>query len=266
MKKNLFIACLLLLSGTIFAQTTVNAEEIIKKINSKQAVSYENAIIKGDLDLTTPINNKKPEKENYKNNETTNLHCLIEVAINFKNCTFKGQVIGYLPDEKTEEKNTIYAAQFTKGAAFNGCTFENDVNFKYTEFVGKGEFSNSKFKSMAFFKYSEFPTKAMFKSTEFSGETSFKYTEFKEGVSFVNSEFNKEVTFKYCEFSKVVDFSNTTFKKEAIFKYTEFPKGTNLSNVKFNGFADFKYAKIYRSDFEKASFNAGKDTKYISLK
>ena len=41
------------------AQTTISASDIIAKINRKEAISYQNATITGDLDLTSLANRKE---------------------------------------------------------------------------------------------------------------------------------------------------------------------------------------------------------------
>ena len=53
MKKSVqLLFLLLLLPALSFAQTRVDAKEIIAKINRGEAVNYKNARIEGNLDLT----------------------------------------------------------------------------------------------------------------------------------------------------------------------------------------------------------------------
>ena len=65
--KTLLTTLLLTLVSLTFAQAqqTVSAQDIMEKINRKEAVSYQNVIITGDLDLTNLANRSEVRGGNW---------------------------------------------------------------------------------------------------------------------------------------------------------------------------------------------------------
>jgi len=243
MKIKIFLSVIVLFLACIsFTYAQVSGEEIIKQINNGENISYKNIEIKGDLDFTT-IEDKVLEKGDYKNS-TDRYLCNINSRIEFENCTFKGKVIAYVPDDDWDRKNIIYVANFLGGTIFKGCVFEEVANFKYTEFIKTANFEGAEFKELAFFKYSEFPEEPNFRNVTFHDEAFFKYTEFPHGVDFSNAKFMREANFKYTEFPKGVNFKDAVFSRLANFKYADFSEPFNLEEAELNGEVDLKYTKI----------------------
>ena len=53
--------------------------------------------------------------------------------------------------------------------------FENESDFKYAKFTGKGSFSHAVFKNGADFKYTNFSKNVSFKGATFNGSSDLKY-------------------------------------------------------------------------------------------
>jgi uncharacterized protein YjbI with pentapeptide repeats len=240
-KYTAIILSFVFLSVTAFAQSRIDAKDIIKSIDEGKAVSYSGAKIVGDLDLMSIVD-KIPDKNNKNSKHSTNVYWYhVRTPLSFTDCTFEGDVIAYYHDEKKNE---------THNAVFHA-----DVSFKGCEFQGKSAF-----------KYSTFHEGADFSKTSYSKEALFKYTKFTSEVSFADSVFSHDANFKYTKFPHKADFSDTKFKDLANFKYTKFPEGVSFRNALFQGDSDFKYTKFYEPfDFEGTEFEDSVDFKYTKL-
>lgn len=247
MKQRFLLAAgFLLLNGFAFAQTQVKAEDVVAKINRGEAVSYQNARISGDLDLTHLAKQTIEFQDKARKSDTIFVNT-VNVPVRFTNCTFSGKVIGYFnPDNGKEQENykvsKIYNTNFDKDVTFTNCTFEKETNFKYSEFKGKTSFSGSQFKDMAFFKYTEFTTAPDFSKAKFD-DLSFKYVKFPSGVSFAGARFTGDTDFKYAEFAKGADFQKAQFDSYANFKYAKL-NNPYLKGAMFNRSGDFKYTTV----------------------
>jgi uncharacterized protein YjbI with pentapeptide repeats len=247
MKQQLILATgLILLNGVAFAQTQVNAEEVVAKINRGEAINYQNARISGDLDLTHLAKQTIEFQDKEKMSDTIFVNT-VGVPLNFTNCTFSGKVIGYFnPDNdkkvETVRPSKIYNTNFDKDVAFMNCTFEKEVNFKYTEFKAKASFSASKFKDLAFFKYTDFAKAPDFSQVQF-----------------------KALSFKYVKFPGNASFAGARFTGDTDFKYAEFGEGADFQKAKFDGFANFKYAKLDKPNLKGAMFSHSGDFKYTTV-
>ncbi|MDJ1479578.1 pentapeptide repeat-containing protein [Cytophagaceae bacterium YF14B1] len=257
MKKLLFLL-MTILPSFVFAQKSIDAQEIITKINEGKAVSYENVTITGKLDLTRLKNMELQNKgmEKYVGGDQKQYISTVEVPVTFRNCTFTGDVIGYYSNN---EEHELYQADFTENVAFENCTFEDASAFKYSHFEKGFSFAGSTFNQLALFKYTKFGQFANFSGARFKNGSDFKYVKFSEGVSFENAVFERDADFKYTSFSEKSSFRNAQFKGFANMKYTKFDKDTELSGAVFNGGEDFKYAKIGGDSFQKTMHYDKKD-------
>jgi hypothetical protein len=240
-KSAAIIFVFLLFSVSAFAQSRVNANDILKSIDEGKAINYRGVEVIGDLDLTS-IQDKVLDKDNKRGRSSTKVFWYhVRTPMSFIDCTFKGDVIAYLHDEK---KNETHNAVFHSDVSFQGCEFQGQSAFKYSIFHGGADFTDTTYKREALFKYTEFST----------------------DVSFADSVFSNDANFKYTTFPRRVDFSNVEFHDMANFKYTEFPNGVSFNNAVFQGDADFKYAKFYEPfDFEGTEFEDSVDFKYTKL-
>jgi hypothetical protein len=207
-------------SSIAFAQTRVKASDIIRQINSGQAVAYADVEIEGDLDLTD-LHNSRQEKGSsfFYFGSTETFESTVNVPLKFTRCTFLGEVLAYY---HLERRNETYVAHFKRDVAFTDCTFRKGSEFKYSEFHGVTTFAGS----------------------TFHREANFKYAEFSSGPSFSLARFDEGANFKYAEFPRETSFEKAVFNGRTDFKYTKFRSPLNMEGVAFRGSEDFKYTKI----------------------
>ena len=108
-------------------QVSVDANEIIAKLNKGEAVHYENVTIAGDVDFRL-ITDKEKETDIdviLKDNVTYKYH--VNAPLNFNNCIFTGKFIAYFNDENKKE---LHKALFHEDVIFTKCTFKEDCLVK----------------------------------------------------------------------------------------------------------------------------------------
>jgi len=229
------------------AQKTVDAKEIIAKINRKESVSYQNVTINGDLDLTNLANRREVNEGSWKGDSREFLST-VEAPISFKNCTFKGKVLAYYSEDSERKfiktSNTVYNADFNEAVTFENCQFDDDAAFKYSNFRQRAIFTDNTFRETALFKYAKFQNDADFSGSTFREYADFKYTKFNESSAFQKVAFERYADFKYTKFDEHVDFSKARFNGTADFKYTHLPSGTSFDDARFDGSTDFKYTTL----------------------
>ncbi|SIT95164.1 pentapeptide repeat-containing protein [Pontibacter indicus] len=248
MKKTFLFLLLLAVPFLTWAQTRVNASEIIAKINRGEAVTYKNAEIVGVLDLTR-LDNMQLEKKADNKNSTNEYISTVKAPLTFVNCTFKDDVLAYFnPDNQDvklfNRKNEVYNTNFDKAVRFENCVFEGYSAFKYSKFRDEVSFAGSSFQHEALFKYSKFSKSANFTNARFTEEANFKYVTFPAEANFENATFRREANFKYAKFSRDADFRAANFNGLANFKYTKVANNMHLQKAMFRGDEDFKYTQV----------------------
>lgn len=212
---------ILLLSGTIsggFAQKSISASEILKKIDNGESVTYKNVVIEGELDFTDLRNQRQTSSSlNFFGGDNDTYESSVEASISFIDCTFNDDVLAYYHDERG---NDTYIAHFEGDVIFQNCNFKRKSEFKYSEFQEKVDFSKTIFNREANFKYAEFSEQPSFASVEFRDDANFKYSEFPYGANFESATFEELANFKYTKFRSPVNFDNTSFEGSEDFKYT----------------------------------------------
>ena len=128
---------------------------------------------------------KKTSWWNYSDSNNT-IKKLIEVKVSFTNCTFKNDVLAYIPDE---DSGYTFTANFEDEVIFKNCTFERKAMFKYSRFERNSDFSGS----------------------SFMNDSTFKYAQFDENISFKDTNFNKTATFKYANGTAVYTILNKPY-------------------------------------------------------
>lgn len=239
------------------AQKTIDAKEIIAKINRKEAVSYQNVTITGDLDLTN-LNNRREVSEGKWGNQSREFLSVVEVPLTFKNCHFSGKVLAYHVDEQDGKRllnrtNTVYNANFNEAITLENCEFEDDAAFKYSVFDQRAQLAGNTFRKEALFKYAKFKDDVTFNGSTFNGGADFKYTKFDEASAFQGVTFTRSADFKYTKFGEGVDFRQARFAGSTDFKYTKFPNGSNFDDTRFDGPTDFKYTTLAGRKFSPSS-------------
>lgn len=247
--KTLFLSLLIACAAVapVLAQRTVDAKEIIDRINRKESISYQNITITGDVDLTGLANRKAVRDGNWRG-ESQEFLSMVDVPLTFKNCTFKGKFLAYRAEDQDgrllKMSNKVYNTDFNEAVTFENCTFNDDAAFKYSNFSQRAIFTDNNFQDGALFKYSKFRNEADFSGSTFGEYADFKYTKFDESSSFRKVAFERYADFKYTKFEERVDFSQARFSSNADFKYTHLPRGTNFDDTRFNGSTDFKYTTL----------------------
>jgi len=241
MKKLLTSSLFVLLVVNLgLAQRVVPAKEIFDQVDHKQAVAYENVTVEGDLDFTSLSNRELVKKENWETYLAT-----VQVPMTFRNCTFRGKVLGYRTEPKLGVLNSIlFNADFNDALTFENCTFDDDAAFKYSRVRQRATFAGCRFREVANFKYTQFRDVSDFSNCTFRTHADFKYTNFGESTAFQNSRFDGTADFKYTKFGERVSFRSARFDNMADFKYTHLPNGSDFDNAVFDGPTDFKYATL----------------------
>ncbi|MDB5242966.1 MAG: hypothetical protein JWP57_3591 [Spirosoma sp.] len=230
------------------AQKTINASDIINRINRNESISYQNVTITGDLDLTSLANRREVREGSWTGNSEQFLS-VVNVPLSFRNCVFTGNVLAYRNEQQEERRllktdNKVYNTDFTETVTLENCTFEKDAAFKYSTFRQRAIFTGNTFQKDAVFKYTKFGSAADFSKSTFQAYADFKYTHFNESSAFDNVTFERYADFKYTKFDERTDFGQARFSNIADFKYTHFPRGTRFDNVRFDGSTDFKYTTL----------------------
>jgi len=260
-KITLLSICLLLITSVSFSQEKVYASKILKDIKAGKSIYLENTTIIGVLDFTfmddALKNMPKPKKSSWfswgsNSNSTNEVKKYIDNKISFINCTFKNDVLAYIPDE---DSGYTFTASFKEIAIFKNCEFEQKAMFKYSRFEKDSDFSGSSFNSDSTFKYAKFDQDISFKNTSFDETATFKYTKFNNNVSFSNAIFNDTAIFKYTNFNNGVSFRNTKFKEDLNIKYMKVSGEFDVSNMQVAYEIDSKHTQINGKNFSKQLVN-----------
>ena len=256
-KINLFLS-LLVISSISFAQKNVEASDIMKDIKAGKQINYNNVTINGVLDFTfmdeaikkMPAKKKKSWFNWGSTNSTNEVTKIITVSISFIDCTFKGDVLAYIPNEDTD---FTFVANFEENTIFKNCKFKSKAMFKYSKFEKDTDFSGSYFNDDSTFKYAKFSKNSHFSNTIFNEVATFKYAKFNNNVSFYNAIFMDSAIFKYTNFYDGVSFKNATFKEDLNIKYMKVSGDFNITNMKVAYEIDSKYTKINGKNFNRTS-------------
>lgn len=254
--KNKFILLFLLtlITSFSFSQKKIEASTILNDIKERKSISYENATIVGVLDFTymdealEKLPRKKKKSWWNKGDSSNNIKKLIDVKISFINCTFKDDVLAYIPDE---DSGYTFTADFENIAIFKNCNFERKAMFKYSHFENDADFSGASFDDDTTFKYANFLENINFSNTKFVETATFKSAKFSKNVSFANSIFEDSATFKYTKFKNGVSFKNTKFEEDLNIKYMNVNGNFNITDMKVGYDIDAKYTKINGKSFNK---------------
>ncbi len=253
-KITLLAFSVLFASVTSFAQKTVEASDIMRDIKAGKTISIQNATIVGVLDFTymdealekLPKRKKKSWWGN--GNSDNSVKKIIDVKISFTNCSFRNDVLAYIPDE---DSGYTFIASFEDIAIFKNCKFERKAMFKYSRFERESDFSGSYFYDDTTFKYAKFDKNISFTNTTFDEIATFKCAKFNTNVSFSNAIFKDSAVFKYTNFFNGVSFKGTSFEEDLNIKYMKVSGNFNISNMKVAYDIDSKYTSINGKSFNK---------------
>jgi hypothetical protein len=251
--KITLLAILFITTSITLGQKKVDASLIIEDIKSGKSISYNNVTIVGVLDFTfmDEAIKKLPRKRRnswWGNSNSNEVKKQIDVKVSFTNCTFRDDVLAYIPDE---DSGYTFTASFEDSVAFKNCKFERKAMFKYSRFERNTDFSGTSFNDDSTFKYAKFDKDISFKNTKFLEVSTFKYSEFNRNVSFADSVFEDSAVFKYTKFNGGVSFKNTNFEEDLNIKYMNVSGDFDVTNMKVGYDIDSKYTKINGKSFNK---------------
>ena len=161
-------------NNTIVYLRIVPAREIMKKIEEKQPVSYDKAIINGDLDIYIyglNYSGIKTNKEKSMKENLLNASRVISSPISITRSYINGSVI------------------------FGDTTFMDSISFNSTVFKNDAIFMNSSFNSYVFFN------NAQLRNANSNRIPSFAWTRFNDNCSFINTTFINGADFRDTEFN-----------------------------------------------------------------
>ncbi len=229
----------------------ISASEIISRINNKENLYLEAAEIEGDLDFTSIDDIARENPEMY--------YTYCDSAISFKNCQFKGRVIG-----GRKEGNVFYSTIFKRNIAFTECKFTSGIEFDKVLCFGNANLGFSVFLDDVFLSHTHFGSYANFENTWFSKKANFNHIHFISKVDFYSAKFSGDTSFwrvtflgvayfNSSRFGAPVDFKKSIFNSNANFKSTTFSDKTSFNKVQFNGMIKFNKAKFSpETDFAEA--------------
>lgn len=259
---------LLVLPSLVFSQenkeTIVKASDIIKSLNKGEDVFYENAVIKGDLDLTTL---KKKSKSIIWDYEYT---IYLDSQICFKNCIFEGNLIagtGYYYE--SDIPKDIISIVFEKNVIMMSCEIKGDTVFSHAEFNGKSHFEGLYYHKNAYFDNMTTSQSLILSgemtmvcdgnfnlsNTKVKGDLSVWYAEFKSGVdmsyvdvlgylSFSGSIFEGDLESIALVAHSNVSFNGSVFKSNIRMEFCLFAGSCDFSYCEFNRLASFYYSQF----------------------
>lgn len=237
----------------------VQASEILAKIQKGSPVQYDNAIVRGNLDL--------------------NQIALPEMRAN--RTVFETKILGL-----SQDANLIISP-----IEMRNVTFEGNTNFENAVFYGSVDFSGSNFTSFAKFHGAQFGAYAYDFSDigVFGGEANFNNVKFCEGVDFVgvsglakfmDTEFEGDVAlfwgaklynawfsrakfyttdtdFRKAQFIGIASFSEALFSSEPNFEKAQFKSDTDFIGTEFKGKSHFVDSMFnMNADFTNSKFGA----------
>lgn len=223
------------------AQTRVDAREIIGKINRGQPVTYRNAEISGDLDLTAMANQRV--KSGASSSQTFYVNT-VGVPLQFTGCTFAGAVVATRQPGHTE----IFYTEFAGDTRFQDCVFKGETEFRHAVFAGGATFDGSRFGAGAGFRHTDFTQSASFKGTTFGG-VDFRHTGFRESPNFTGAVFGQGADFRHVEFPGGVHFENAVFEAGADFNHAAFASPVRWKGVTFRAGVACRHAQLDGQDY-----------------
>jgi len=259
MKRNLILVSIFSLFPLfVYSQSSVDAGDIIEKINKGVEVHYENITITGKLDFTA-IEDVTEDKDKPWSGFPRLYICHVRILVKFHNCLFKDDVMGHISKRKEE----MYKTVFYDEVVFDSCQFGGEFSFRHSDFKKRVSFKNTVFDDSVVFRHVSFDGSAVFTGSSFNDDMDFRHTDFNGDACFEESLFEHDADFRHTHFCGKIEFDKSVFNKTADFGHTEFPICPDFSDVSFFGRADFKHANFKKGvDFNKAVFNSLADFGY----
>jgi predicted transcriptional regulator with HTH domain len=221
-----FLAILLALSSC-FAETTVKASDIIKKLEKGEPVEMKDAVVEGVLDFSSIGKLSPAGAAMFEARVKANVFCL--------RCVFKEKVVA--------QKNNVYT-RFDGNVVFLESEFQKEVDFGNAVIFGNVNFSQSVFKENAVFNqmavwaknsyFSEITAnkKLSFDAANFHGNLSFFDAKFLGSFSLQEVFVSGILQSSKADFGGKTDFAMLRTGSRAIFRYAKFKHEPDFSDVK----------------------------------
>lgn len=242
--KALYVLSILFLPLLAFSQNTIEAGEIVNKLNKGEKVELRNMRISGTLDLTGLQNlEAKPVKKSEAGNDYHGpkfYASRVNSELLFTDCRFEGEIIAF----RQPFNDTIYEADFAQSIRFERCTFEKEVTFRHSWLEKEASFTKCRFLAGTDFRHTYFAGKTSFKETVFGGPIDYRHTQFEEQAIFEKASFQTPAEFTHTEFRQGVGFEGASFRDSAIFRHAQFGGKVSFIGARFNRSADLEHAEI----------------------
>lgn len=194
---------------------TIEASVVLAEIAAGHPIHLVQCSIRGAMDLYAALVGVTPEQETSECRTIT-----LTQDINFNTCTFEEDVSFSGPWENTQSLCV---------------TFEGDVLFNMSVFLGQARFIGATFKKAAGFDGCTFHRVSAFREAVFCGRTLFRTVMFEGYVLFNEAAFQEDARFINTCFSKGVNFTDTIFERRADFPgvYSRGRTAPQIDRVRF---------------------------------
>jgi uncharacterized protein YjbI with pentapeptide repeats len=247
------LICFSFLSCSSRDDKSVSGEKIENSVKDGNDIYYEDVTITGDLNLVDLAGAVKASP--------SQLNVYVKGALVFKNCIFKGMLIGALKDKA----GIYYSTTFLKNLYFDNCTFEDDVNLEEATINGFCNFLNCTFNKDALFNRiifsqnaaftrCQFMQTAGFQGCTFMGSTFFTGAHFTKACYFQNSSMYRDFAFNIIVSDAYTDFSAVNFLNNFMCNYGKFSRDVIFGNANFKARAEFVGSKFTNAQFDGGLF------------
>jgi hypothetical protein len=139
----LFIALLGLAAS---GQSIFSSEQITAMMLAKKELRLQNAVIEGDIDLSSVGSTDTTALYEYNKKKYIVITTWINAPIACVNCVFKGKFNLHHEEKNIKGEIVEYRTEFKSDVVFKGCVFEGDVNFELANFDKSFSLAYSNFK------------------------------------------------------------------------------------------------------------------------
>ncbi|XRP96728.1 pentapeptide repeat-containing protein [Methanocaldococcus sp. 16A] len=240
------------------------------KSNNK-IFKLKNCIVEGDIDIIDIYERIKGDEKlkklisKEKDNDTTiprsTITINVYIDLSFHNVKFRGKFTMY--NQKIENLEVLFIKIAFKSVNFIESTFEEDVDFRFSEIHGEVNIIDSIFIKDVIFYKSIFKKNVYFEKVNtqdnliIKGKINFTDSIFEKNVYFIGLiVFKNKVDFNYSTFrgfvhfgnlifEDVLDFNNSIFEKNVSFRNLNFKRKVYFSGSTFGGDVDFSYYSVF---------------------
>jgi hypothetical protein len=238
----------------------IPASEILAKIEKGEAVEYDQAFIRGDLDISK-INLPKDDDKIFVLSQIKIINSKIFGKVDLGNAVL-GKSVDFSGSEfmlaasfdriQFNDDSRFIETEFLLGASFDETRFNKGASFNKAKFNLGSSFKRAQFDTNAWFIKAEFLCNSDFIGAFFKGEAEFMEAVFTGKADFGETRFVEDVCFSSALFSHHTIFKDAQFCKKSYFNLAHFYGDINFSRTQFANVVNFHNAQI-----EKNSIFAG---------